>query len=187
MVAGLPFYDPGYRAVLNRSKKLEDIMGDSGLQSLLKNAIGDFLKPQIDRKKYRVLAGETGSHFNLRNNFGLDIAIYDRQVLTPEKITVKYIDVPPKIVLEIDVKVEMPDAEGNLFEQYIVPKIQQLFAFGTEKVIWFFTKSKTIIYADAAEQWAFPKWDSNLEIMPGATLNIFQLIEEEGINLDLNF
>lgn len=186
IVEGIPFYYPGYRGVLNKSKKLEDIMGDSGLQSLLKNTIGDILKLQIDRKRFYVFAGETGSHFNHRNNFGLDIAIYDRQVLTPGKITAKYIDVPPKIVLEIDVKVEMPNVDGNLFEQYILPKIQQLFAFGAEKVIWIFTKSKTIIHATAAEQWAFPKWDSDIEIMPGAMVNMARLMEDEGINLDLH-
>ena len=183
VVQGIPFYYPNYRSVLNKTKKLEDIMADSGLQAFLKNIIGDLLKAQIDRKHYYVFAGETGSHFNTRNNFGLDIAIYDRQLLTPDKITAKYVDVPPKVVLEIDVKVEMSDAAGNLFEQYIVPKIQQLFAFGAEKVIWFFTKSKTIIYATAAEQWIFPKWDSDLEVMPGVMLNIAQLMEEEGIGL----
>jgi hypothetical protein len=184
VVEGIPFYYPGYRSVLNKTKKLEDIMGDSGLQTLLKNTIGDFLKMQIDRKRYYVFAGETGSHLNHRNNFGLDIAIYDRQVLTPDKITLKYIDVPPKIVLEIDVNVEMPHSDGNLFEQYIVPKIQQLFAFGTEKVIWAFTKSKTIIQATAAEQWEFVKWDSDIEVMPGVRVNIARLLEEEGIELD---
>ncbi len=183
VVEGLPFYYPGFREVLNNTKKLEDIMADSGLQTLLKNIIGDVLKAQIDRKLYYVFAGETGSHLNPRNNFGLDVAIYDRQLLSPSKITNKYIDVPPKIALEIDVKVEMPDADGNLFEQYIVPKIQQLFAFGTERVIWFFTKSKTIIHATAAETWEFPKWDSDIEIMPGVTLNIARLIEGEEIKL----
>jgi len=183
VIEGISFYYPGYRSVVNKTKKLEDIMADSGLQAFLKNIIGDLLKARIDRKQYYVFAGETGSHFNTRNNFGLDIAIYDRQLLTPDKITAKYVDVPPKIVLEIDVKVEMSDASGNLFEQYIVPKIQQLFAFGAEKVIWFFTKSKTVIYATAAEQWTFPKWDSDLEIMPGVMVNIAQLMEEEGIRL----
>ena len=183
VVEGIPFYYPGYRAVLNKTKKLEDIMSDSGLQSVLKNIIGDAIKPQVDRKQFFVLVGETGSHINHRNNFGLDIVIFDRQIFTPGKITAKFVDVPPKIVLEIDVNVEMSDVNGNLFEQYIVPKIQQLFAFGTEKVIWIFTKSKTIIQATSAEQWAFPKWDSNIEVMPGVTVNIARLVEEEGINL----
>lgn len=183
VVEGIPFYYPGYRAVLNKTKKLEDIMSDSGLQSLLKNAIGDAIKAQIDRKKFHIFAGETGSHLNHRNNFGLDVVIYDRQVLTPDKITAQFVDVPPKIVLEIDVKVEMSDINGNLFEQYIVPKIRQLFAFGTEKVIWFFTKSKTIILATSAEQWAFPKWDSDIEVMPGVKVNIARLVKEEGIDL----
>ncbi len=157
-------------------------MGDSGLQTLLKNTLGDYLKSQIDRKDYYVFAGETGSHINDNNNFGLDIAIYDRQILTPGKITVKYISVPPKVVLEIDVKVELTN--GNLFENYILPKIQQLFAFGTERVIWIFTQSKTIIYASAAEQWAFPKWESDLEIMEGVTLNIAQILDAEGIKIN---
>lgn len=183
VVEGIPFYYPGYRAVLNKTKKLEDVMSDSGLQSLLKNAVGDAIKAQIDRKKFYVFAGETGSHLDHRNNFGLDVVIYDRQVLTPDKITAKFVDVPPKIVLEIDVHVEMSDANGNLFEQYIVPKIRQLFAFGTEKVIWFFTKSKTIIQATSVDQWAFPKWDSDIDVIPGVALNIARLVEAEGINL----
>ena len=79
----------------------------------------------------------------------------------------------------------MPDADDNLFEQYLVPKIRQLFAFGTERVIWFFTKSRTIIFASAAENWSFPKWDSELEVMPDVFVNITRLIEEEGIQLDL--
>lgn len=182
VVVGVPFYFEGYRSVINKSKKLEDIMGDSGLQTLLKNTLGDYLKSQIDRKDYYVFAGETGSHINENNNFGLDIAIYDRKILTPDKITVKYISVPPKVVMEIDVKVELP--HGNMFEQYILPKIQQLFAFGTERVIWIFTQSKTIIYASAAEQWAFPKWESDLEIMEGVTLNVAQILETEGIKIN---
>lgn len=183
VVEGIPIYYPGYRVVLNKTKKLEDVTSDSGLQSLLKNAVGDAIKALIDRKNFHVFAGETGSHLNHRNNFGLDVVIYDRQVLTPDKITAKFVDVPPKIVLEIDVNVEMSDVNGNLFEQYIVPKIQQLFAFGTEKVIWIFTKSKTIIQATSVEQWAFPKWDSDIEVMSGVTVNIARLVEEEGINL----
>ncbi len=183
-VEGIPFYYPGFRGVLNKTKKLEEIMSDSGLQAYLKDLIGDLIKAQIDRKFFIVIAGEVGSHLDNRNNFGLDIAIYDRQVLTNDKITTKFVDVPPKIVLEIDVNVQMgPDSTGNLFEQYMVPKIQQLFAFGTERVFWVFTKTRTILMATEAGQWSFPKWDSDLEIMPGVTVNIARLIEEEGLIL----
>jgi Uma2 family endonuclease len=186
VIDGVPFFYKGYKSVLNKTQKLEDIKGDSGLQSLLKNAIGDLIKAQIDKKRYRVLAGETGSHSNHRNNFGLDVVIYDRNVLNPSRITTKYIDVKPKIVIEIDVKVEIPNGNGNLFETYILPKIQQLFAFGVEKVIWYFTKSKTIIYATSANQCSFLPWESDVEVMPNVIVNIVQLLEEEEINLDLN-
>lgn len=33
------------------------------------------------------------------------------------------------------------------------------------------------------EQWAFPKWDCDIEVMPSVTVNIARLTEEEGINL----
>lgn len=181
VVAGKAFCYPGFRSVLNKSKQLEEIMGDSGLQSLLKNLIGDVIKAQLDRTRFLTLVGETGSHLDQRNNLGLDIAIFDRQLLPPSKLTNKYVDVPPKVVLEIDVNVEMPEAGGNLFEQYILPKIRQLLLFGTERVIWYFTQSKTIILADAAEQWTFPKWDGDIEVMPGVVVNIARLMEGEGI------
>ena len=35
----------------------------------------------------------------------------------------------------------------------------------------------------SVEQWAFPKWDSEIEVMSGVTVNIARLVEEEGINL----
>jgi hypothetical protein len=36
-------------------------------------------------------------------------------VFTPDKITLKYIDMPPKIVLEIDVNIEMPLEQKKSF------------------------------------------------------------------------
>ena len=41
---GISFYYPDYRAVMNQTKTLEDIMADSTLQWILKEQIGDRLE-----------------------------------------------------------------------------------------------------------------------------------------------
>jgi len=114
----------------------------------------------------------------------LDIAIYDKKVLTPEKITNKYIDVTPKLVIEIDVNVEMADTTSNIFEEFVLRKVKNLHKFGTEKVIWIFTKSKTVIVAFPDNNWKVLDWDSEIEFIDGVKCNIDKYLKEEGINLD---
>ena len=84
VIDGIPFYYAGYRSVLNKTKNIDEIMADSGLQWILKDAIGDALKAKIDRKSYKVLVGEGGSHIDHRNNLSLDVAIFDKKLLTPD-------------------------------------------------------------------------------------------------------
>ncbi len=40
-IDGIPFYYPGFREVINKTKIIEDIIPDSGLQIVLKNYVGD--------------------------------------------------------------------------------------------------------------------------------------------------
>ena len=51
----------------------------------------------------------------------------------------------------------MPDPKSDLFQEYVVRKIRSLFSFGTEKVVWVFTKSQMVISATPAEPWQFFK------------------------------
>ena len=44
-IDGIPFYYAGFRDVLNKTKKPNDIMADSGLQLVLKN----FIKKLLDK------------------------------------------------------------------------------------------------------------------------------------------
>nr|MCU0347072.1 hypothetical protein [Saprospiraceae bacterium] len=85
VIDGIPFYYAGYRSVLNKTKNLDDIMPDSGLQWILKDALGDALKADIDKITFKVLVGEGGSHIDHRNNLSLDVAIFDKKLLTPDK------------------------------------------------------------------------------------------------------
>jgi len=181
VIDGIPFYYPGYREVLNKTKTIEDIMADSMLQSLLKNYVGDLLKAHLDKKSFLVLAGETGSHLDRRNNMGLDVVVFDKTILTPDKITANYSSIPPKIVVEIDVNVEVPDAGNDLFSHFVLRKVRRLFAFGTEKVVWVFSKSKLVMVATPDAPLQILDWNENVELFRGLSFNIAKYLEEEGI------
>jgi len=184
VVEGVNFYYAGYRSVLNKTKTFEEIMADSLFQSALKNEVGDYLKARLDKKKYRVLVGETGLHISHRNNLGLDIAVYDKTVLTRDKITDTYSNVPAELVVEIDLDVEMDDKNKDLFSEYVVPKTQRLLDFGTQKVIWYFSRTRKVMIATPGEKWTMQDWSAPVEIMPGIALDIISLMHEADISPD---
>ncbi len=182
VIDGIPFYYAGFREVLNKTKTLDDIMPHSTLQGIIKNYVGDELKLNLDRKQYYVIVGETGTHINHKNNLGLDVALFDKAVLTPDKINDKFADVAPKLVVEVDVKIELADRSANLFDEFVKRKIRTLFAFGTEKVIWIFSGNKTVIVATPNAPWQTLGWDNDIELFDGITFNIAGYLKEEGIN-----
>ena len=184
-IDGIAFYYSGYREVLNKNKNLDGIRGDGGLQFFLKDYLYDLLKAGLDRKKYRIGSGELGFHADYRNNMGLDVVVFDRTVLTPDKITTKFVTVPAQLVVEVDVNVELPNRSTDLFEEYVVRKVRSLFAFGTQKVVWVFTKSRMVISATPAAPWTFTDWNQDVELLDGVTMNIAAYVEQEGFNLDV--
>ncbi len=184
VIDGIPFYYAGYRSVMNKTKNIDDIMPHSTLQGLIKNYIGDELKAKIDRKKFFVFVGETGVHINLNNNLGLDVAVFDKTKLTPDKIGDKYADVAPDLVVEVDVNVELPDRQANLFDEFVMRKLRRLFAFGIKKIIWVFTKSKTVIVATPDVPWHIMDWNRDIELFEGINFNIEKYLLEEGIKND---
>lgn len=186
MIDGIPFYYPGYRQILNKTKTIEEAMSDSGLQFFLKLYLYDLLKDNLDKKEYRVGAGELGFHPDYRNNMGLDVVVFDRQVLTPDKINNKFVTVPATLVVEVDVNVELPERNSDLFQEYVVRKVRRLFAFGTGKVVWVFTKSKMVISAVPDAPWQFYDWDQDVELMGGVAMNIGDFIKAEGFNPDIH-
>ncbi|MCK6690857.1 MAG: Uma2 family endonuclease [Thermoanaerobaculia bacterium] len=183
VIDGIPFYYRGYRQAMNKTKTLEELMSDSGLQFFLKLYLYDLLKARLNLKKYRVGAGELGFHPNYKNNMGLDVVVFDRKVLTPDKITAKFVEVPPRLVIEVDVNVELPERDSDLFQEYVVRKIRRLFASGTEKVIWIFTKSQQVFSATADAPWQVYDWDQDVELMEGVRVNLANYIREEGFQL----
>ncbi len=181
VIDGIPFYYTGYRSILNKRKIFDKPILFISFQSILKNLIGDGLKARIDRKQFYVFIGATGAHIDDSNDLCLDVAVFDKTKLTPDKIGNKYADVPADLVIEVDVNVELPDRKANLFDEYVMRKVRRLFVFGTKKIVWVFTKSKTVIVATPNAPWQIIDWNHDIELFPGIVFNIENYLQEEGI------
>ncbi len=111
-VGGIDFYYKNYHAVLNQEKTLEDIMGSSGLQAYVIATIIEFLNDKINRKLYKVLSNEVGLHISKNQNLSADIAIYEKSKLK-DKLDNQYLEIAPKVVLEVDVKIDDNDTSAQ--------------------------------------------------------------------------
>lgn len=178
-IDGKPFYRKGYREVLNKNKTLEEIMASSSLQGVIISYLLEFLFTKIGSQKYRILTNEIGVHIEHKNNLASDIGVYDKKVLTPEKINVHLPDVPAVLFVEVDIKAELEDTTET---GYIRLKTQKLLDFGAEKVIWILTKPRQVIIATPGGKWQLLDWDLDIELFQGHNFNIGQYLKNEGIN-----
>lgn len=178
---GKPLYYRGYEDVLAGRKSPEEIMGSSSLQWVLASYFMRVMIRQLDEKKYWFASNEAGVHIDHRNNLSHDVAIYDKQVLTPDKINTKYADVPAIMAVEIDVKADISKvADFN----YVNRKTKKLLDFGSDKIIWVFTSTQQVMIAErSADAWLTMNWHRDLELLDGQIFNIGQFLEQEGINV----
>ena len=183
-IDGIPFYYAGYRSVLDKKVDLEGITADGGFRLFLKDFFFKLLISRLDSSRFAIFMGNIGCHFDDRTDLSLGVAVYDKKILTPDKITAKYIGVTPKIVIEIDVNVEMAERNENIFEEFVLRKVKKLFEFGAEKIVWVFSKSKTVIVARPGGTWDVVDWDQDVELADGIIFNIAKYLKEEGIKLE---
>jgi len=180
VIDGKPYYYKGYRNVLNKTKTIHDIMPSSTLQSVIISYFFVLLAKLLDLQKYRILASESGSHVAKNINYGLDLAIYDKSVLTSDKINDKYASVPPELVLEVDVKVEL---EGISEIEFINKKTESLLDFGVKKVIWVISKTKKILIAEQEKDWILADWNKEFLLINAIKANIGQYLKENDIQV----
>lgn len=177
---GKPIYRKGYKDVLNKKKKLEEIMGTSGLQSYILWYLLQVLAKKLDTKKYVALPNEIGTHIAHRENPASDIGIFEKSVLTPNRVTTKYVDVPAKIFIEVDIRAAVEDLGET---GYINLKTRKLLDFGAEKVIWILSEIQQIIVAEkGAKNWLWMDWNESVELLDGIQINIGAYLKEEGID-----
>ncbi|HEY0109566.1 MAG TPA: Uma2 family endonuclease [Fibrella sp.] len=175
---GRPLYYRGYKDVLAGTRKVEDIVGSSSLQAILVSLIHSFVMANRDKKKYLPVTNEAGVHLDLNDNLSCDVAIFEKGTFD---ITTRYFETPPKIVIEVDVKIDLTDFDGLDFN-YIAEKTQKLFDFGVEKVFWVLSKPRRVFIAVPNQDWIFTDWSNNIPVMDGCILNVKNLLDEEGIN-----
>jgi Uma2 family endonuclease len=175
---GKPLLYKGFRDVLSKKKKIEEIMGSSSLQSIIVYIVGLFIGNNINRKQYFVGSNEAGLHIGTGDNLSNDIAIYDRASTI---LNDKYFDKAPKIVIELDIKIDLSETEWTNEWDYVIEKSQKMLDFGTEKVIWITTKSKKIFVSSQTERWYMVNFNEDIPLLDNCTLNLANLLKEEDI------
>lgn len=174
MVDGKPIYYNGYRKILKEKNNTDEPMGSSFLQSMIITNLVIYLHSKIGKNHY-ILTNELGIQFSKGNYRAADIAIYEKSQINVKKASNKYIDIPPKIVIEIDTKADIEDIKDTF--KYYNEKTEQLINFGVEKVIWIFTDSKKILVADKSKEWKLNDWSKDVIIIEKIKINIPKLIK----------
>lgn len=170
------FFYKGYQSVINKTKKLEDIIGISGFQAFIISIFTNYSHLNIGHQKYRFF-NNLGVELSKDTLLVLDFSIFDKSILTIDKINEHYVKVPPKVVVEVDIKIE---SDNTTDFDYINQKTEKLLNFGTEKVIWILSKSKKIMVAMPNENWQVMDWNKDFELIDGHIINLQKMFEEEG-------
>ncbi len=174
-----PIYYRDYKRVLSGELPLEAVMGSGFLQAFVIEIILRFLMQRLDPKRYAIFTNEVGFKLPWGGWYNLDIAIWEREKikrLFPQK---GYIDIPPKVVIEVDTKVDLEDFEKRFGQSYINAKTEDLLKAGFERVIWVQTDPKKVLVAAKDNQpWVVANWDYPFEVLEGVVLNLEGLLAQ---------
>ncbi|SEI41422.1 hypothetical protein SAMN05216327_101367 [Dyadobacter sp. SG02] len=175
---GRPLYRKGYKKVLENNLSPEEVMGCSFLQGLIISILGSFVNQLLAGKPYWIVSGEVGLHVSLGNNLANDVAIFDK-ALIKDVFSKKYPDVPPKVAIEIDIKIE-----GDHFPEdkdYMFRKSEKMIGFGTERVIWVLTDNRKIMVIDRSKEWSVYGWEESVPVFDDYQFCLNDLLKEEGV------
>lgn len=175
---GEPVHYKGYKEVLSGNKTLPEIMGPSGIQSFIIAYFQRMLFTKLDENLYTIFSSESGLHLDIGNNLAGDLLIFDNASLPLEAITACYVNVPPKIVVEVDIMADPSDIDPTA---YLFKKTQKLLDFGVEKVIWVTTNAKKVTVATSGSNWQVMDWDNEVEILEGITFNVGKYLSDKGL------
>ena len=176
---GQILYRKGTLAVLNGEKTQKEIMGSSSLQSLVISTLfGEIFKSLPD--DYLAFVSEPGLHIAHNANVANDIAIF--RLANIEKVDRKYFAIPPDVVIEVDVKLEIDLSNYQKDEDYIFHKTQTMLDFGVGTVIWVTTEgTRKIMIAQSGQDWRVTTWDSVIEFAPNCQFSLQGLLERRGL------
>ncbi len=178
IIKGKHYYYKGYKEVLNKTKTIHDIRPSNALQAYIVMYLNFLLLQALGIKRHRIFTATSGSHLEKNENYGLDLAIYDSTALSSDKIGVHFADVPPLLVVEVDIKIELEDVNEL---DFVFKKTQSLLDFGAKKVIWVTSKTKKVLLAEAGKDWVLRDWDKDIELMEGVVANIGKYLKENDV------
>lgn len=178
---GKPIYFAGYKDVLKGNKTIEEVMATGKKQSLMLNAIQTHLLRTNADKALTIMTGEIGIHISKSLNFSCDLVIFEDATLATLDINQNYFEVPPKIVVEVDLQADPTSININ---QYILKKTRKLLQFGVEKVIWIFSDPPLVSVATAQGSWIIHEWDTPIDIIDGHFVNLADLFRQKNIRFD---
>jgi len=181
---GSKYYRKGYRQVLLGLKTEEEIMGSSIYQSLIVQALVFYLKTILPKKNYWVPTNEAGLHLQFKENMANDIVIVEKSKL-PNPQSEQYSNIPPKFVLEVDLKIDPIDPSSepptDLSMSYIVEKSGRLLDFGVEGIAWILTRNQQIVLARSRRNLEIYRWDEEVTLFENYTFCLRDILLDEGI------
>ena len=175
-----PVYRRGFRDVLAHKKNIEEIMGSSSLQAF----VISILFTEITRylpDTYLAFTSESGLHLGHNDNLANDIAIFELSDL--KKLDQFYFSVAPKIVVEVDVKINLDNQEFMSPTDYVNIKTQKMLDFGVERVIWITTAeaARKVMVAEPGKDWILTNWSTEIDVAPGCRFSLEALIDARGL------
>jgi hypothetical protein len=177
---GQIFYRKGYQDVLNKTKTIEEIVGNSRPKSVIMSVLLHYLYNNIEADGYTVIPYEVGLQDSQNNILCVNIALYQNEVIIKHSFNEYYFLIAPKIVIEVDISIEL---ENIADLGYVSRKTQALFDFGVEQVFWIFTNNKKILIAKPNEDWIFRDWTKDVPLIAGHSFNLMRLIEKKGYKI----
>lgn len=113
------------------------------------------------------------------NIISCDIFVFDHTQQFLSKIATSYnISIPPKIAIEIDIRIDLSDEKDF---SYVFTKTHKLLDFGVEKVFWIFRKHQKVMIAVKDEDWITKDWNHEIELLNNEFFNIGQFLADEGV------
>lgn len=175
MVEGKPIYVRGYKAFLLGQNKSGEPMGSSLLQSMIISQLLLLLHQSL-KHDYYLFTNELGVQIAKGTYRAADIAIFKKDQIRAINIDNKYVDIPPKVVIEIDTKAELEEVPDTF--TYFNQKTDQLLAFGVERVIWIFTDTQKVMIAQQDQNWEILPWGQVFKVIGNVEINIAELIDK---------
>ena len=179
---GKPLYYKGYKDVIRKKKKPEEIMGSSSLQAAIVSLIHVYLSVHLS-DDYLVVTNEAGLHIDVGDNLANDIAVYWQDDIGT--LNDNYFSTSPHVVIEVDIKADMADYATD--EEYIIEKTQKMLDFGTQKIVWVLTKNQKIVVAEKLNPtWLITNWQQDIVIDENCILNLNELVKKKRLTAFLS-